>query len=150
MTTPYNLNAPYHELVAQVESELYEQARSGVVDYGVQSPIARIIRQFQEALENERKLNHHLTNDVDRLAKESEDRYKAWDYQHMQAEKYTRIAEQLEKRVKSLRITLWETERDARTALKLLGIKNYENVGNMCELIAESVNDALKIDTERE
>lgn len=58
--------------------------------------------------------------------------------------------ERLSKRAQSLRITLWETERDARTALKLLEIKNYENVGNMCELIAESVNDALKIDTERE
>lgn len=58
--------------------------------------------------------------------------------------------ERLRKRIQSLRITLWETERDARTALKLLKIKNYENVGNLCELIAESVNDALKIDTERE
>ena len=58
--------------------------------------------------------------------------------------------ERKKKRVQSLRITLWETERDANTALKLLKIKNYENVGNLCELIALSINDALKIDTERE
>lgn len=58
--------------------------------------------------------------------------------------------ERQKKRVQSLRITLWETERDANTALKLLAVKNYENVANLCELIALSVNDALKIDTERE
>lgn len=58
--------------------------------------------------------------------------------------------ERLQKRVQSLRITLWETERDANTALKLLKIKNYENVGNLCELIALSVNDTLQIDKERE
>lgn len=58
--------------------------------------------------------------------------------------------ERLKKRIVSLRITLWETERDAKTALKLLKAKNYENVGNLCELIALSVNDALAIDKERE
>jgi len=58
--------------------------------------------------------------------------------------------ERLKKRIVSLRITLWETERDAKTALKLLKVKSYENVGNLCELIAESVNDALAIDKERE
>ena len=77
-------------------------------------------------------------------------RTRAHQHHTSEAEDLKLEVQRLRKRIESLRITLWETERDARTALKLLKIKNYENVANMCELIAESVNDALKIDTERE
>lgn len=56
----YNLGAPPMELATEVAGDLYEHAKSGVVDYGARSPLVDLIIQFQS-------YNHSLTQLVDGL-----------------------------------------------------------------------------------
>lgn len=58
--------------------------------------------------------------------------------------------EQTHKRVRSLRITIWEIERDAKYALDFLGKADYEHAASMVNLTVNSIKDALEIDRTRE
>ena len=75
MKHQFDLNKPAHHIANDVMRKLEAIAHeSGVeIAFGVKSHnvIARLVQQYQEALENERALNRHLTNDGERLQEES-------------------------------------------------------------------------------
>jgi len=67
----YTLGAPAHELAAEVQRDLYEQAKSGVVDYGARSPIHELILQFQESANNMNQILSGLQQTVNELVEEN-------------------------------------------------------------------------------
>ena len=71
MTHQYDLDLPAHLLTEQVQTDIYKQASSGVVDYGQLSPITELIIQFQNKLAEAR--NSSVNTLRDRMLKQEQD-----------------------------------------------------------------------------
>lgn len=70
MTHQYDLDLPAHLLTEQVQTDIYKQASSGVVDYGQLSPITELIIQFQNKLAEAR--NSSVNTLRDRMLKQEQ------------------------------------------------------------------------------
>lgn len=78
MTHQYDLDLPAHLLTEQVQTDIYKQASSGVVDYGQLSPITELIIQFQNKLAEANNSSVNTLRDRMRKQEQDEIQQEAW------------------------------------------------------------------------
>lgn len=71
MKKQYILGTPAYLLAAEIQADIFEQARSGIVDYGERSPIHELIIQFQESASNMNQIMSGMQNTINELVAEN-------------------------------------------------------------------------------